>query len=156
MKVLIAVALLLSAEVATGFENGKEYVYNYEGKIQTINLDRPRHSNGFAFRSKVSLQPKGDLTYFKVSDFVVDTFHAETIDLKTHTFNFQPHEQLTNYLERPFAAAFKDGRFQHAELGKDEPIWSHNVKKGIISLFQLDLSKRSQINPLGNEFVVTE
>ncbi|KAL3198290.1 hypothetical protein MRX96_044423 [Rhipicephalus microplus] len=129
MKVLFAVALLLSAEVATGFENGKD---------------------------KVSVQPKGDLTYFKVSDFVVDTFHAETIDLKTHTFNFQPHEQLTNYLERPFAAAFKDGRFQHAELGKDEPIWSHNVKKGIISLFQLDLSKRSQINPLGNEFVVTE
>ncbi|XP_037288514.2 vitellogenin-6 [Rhipicephalus microplus] len=156
MKVLFAVALLLSAEVARGFENGKEYVYNYEGKVQTINLDRPRHSNGFAFRSKVSVQPKGDLTYFKVSDFVVDTFHAETIDLKTHTFNFQPHEQLTNYLERPFAAAFKDGRFQHAELGKDEPIWSHNVKKGIISLFQLDLSKRSQINPLGNEFVVTE
>lgn len=156
MKFLFAVALLLSAEVATGFENGKEYVYNYEGKMQTINLDRPQHSNGFAFRSKVSLQPKGDLTYFKVSDFVVDTFHAETIDLKTHTFNFQPHEQLTNYLERPFAAAFKDGRFQHAELGKDEPIWSHNVKKGIISLFQLDLSKRSQINPLGNEFVVTE
>ncbi|KAH8035348.1 hypothetical protein HPB51_004589 [Rhipicephalus microplus] len=106
MKIFFAVALLLSAEVAT--------------------------------------------------DFVVDTFHAETIDLKTHTFNFQPHEQLTNYLERPFAAAFKDGRFQHAELGKDEPIWSHNVKKGIISLFQLDLSKRSQINPLGNEFVVTE
>lgn len=156
MKVLVAVALLLSAEAVTGFENGKEYVYNYEGKIQTINLDQPRHSNGFAFRSRVSLQPKGDLTYFKVSDFVVDLFHAETIDLKTHTFNYQPHEQLTNYLERPFAAAFKDGRFEHAELGKDEPLWSHNVKKGLISLFQLDLSKRSQINPLGNEFVVAE
>ncbi|KAH6941089.1 hypothetical protein HPB50_013287 [Hyalomma asiaticum] len=156
MKVLVAVALLLSAEAVAGFENGKEYVYNYEGKIQTINLDQPRHTNGFAFRSKISMQPKGDLTFFKVSDFVVDIFHGEAIDLKTHTFHFQPHEQLNNYLERPFAAAFKDGKFEHAELGKDEPLWSHNIKKGIISLFQLDLSKRSQINPEGNEFVVAE
>ncbi|XP_050042262.1 vitellogenin-6-like [Dermacentor andersoni] len=156
MRVLVAVALLLAAEAVAGFENGKEYVYNYEGKIQTINLDQPLQSNGLAFRSKIALQPKGDLTLFKVSDFVVDLFHGETINLKTHTFNFQPHEQLTNYLERPFAAAFKEGRVQHAELGKDEPLWSHNIKKAIISLFQLDLSKRSQINPLGNEFVVTE
>lgn len=158
MRTLVAAVavLLIALGPAAGFQNGREYVYKYEGKIQTLNLDQPLHSNGIAFRSKIAMQPRGDLTFFKVSDFVVDLFHGETIDLRTHEFNFHRNDELTNYLERPFAAAFKDGKFEHADLGKEEPHWSHNIKRGILSLFQLDLTKRSQMNPQGNEFVVTE
>ncbi|XP_077550146.1 vitellogenin-6-like isoform X1 [Haemaphysalis longicornis] len=157
MKLVVAVgALLLSAWTVTGFDNGKEYVYSYEGRIQTINPEQPLHSNGFAFRSKLAMQPKGDLTFFKISDLEVDMFHGQTIDLKTHTFNFRPHEELSNQLERPFAGEYKEGKFEHAELGKGEPMWSHNIKRAILSLFQLDLSKRSQINPQGSEFSVAE
>lgn len=48
------------------FEIGKEYVYEYDGKLQVNNPEQPLQSTGVAFKSKVLAQPRKDHTHFKV------------------------------------------------------------------------------------------
>lgn len=48
------------------FEVGKEYVYEYRGKLIVKNPEQPLQSAGLAFKSKVVTQPRKEHTHFKV------------------------------------------------------------------------------------------
>ncbi|CAN8004225.1 unnamed protein product, partial [Ixodes hexagonus] len=138
------------------FEVGKDYVYHYNGKLQVQNPEQPLQSSGFAFRSKVVAQPRPDHTHFKIIDFEADSFNGEHIHLSEHEFHYHSTDALKQFVERPFAGKFSEGKLEGAELGKNEPTWSKNLKKGVLSVFQLDLVKGRQDNPHAKQFYVRE
>ncbi|CAN8004223.1 unnamed protein product, partial [Ixodes hexagonus] len=140
----------------TAFEVGKEYLYHYNGKLQVRNPEQPLQSSGFAFRSKAIIQPKPDHTYFKITEFEVDSFNGDHIVLDEHQFNYHTTDALKEFIERPFAGKFINGRIEEIEVGKDEPLWSKNIKKGILSIFQLDLVTGRQDHPHAEEYHVRE
>uniref|UniRef100_A0A4D5RIF2 Putative vitellogenin-2 n=2 Tax=Ixodes scapularis TaxID=6945 RepID=A0A4D5RIF2_IXOSC len=153
---LLLIFALSCVGASTGFQTGKEYVYSYSGKVQIRNPEQLVHSNGVAFRSKVTVQPRADRTVFKFSDVEADLFHGDPTELATHAFHYQRHESLSQQLEHPFAGTFNEGKVEHYELGKDEPTWSHNIKKGVLSLFQLDLAQTRHITRDSSNYKVKE
>lgn len=45
---------------------------------------------------------------------------------------------------------------ENVELGKDEPLWSKNLKKGVVALFQVDLVKGRTNHPHAKAYHVQE
>ncbi|XP_037287769.2 vitellogenin-6 [Rhipicephalus microplus] len=148
--------LLLLAAVASAFEVGKEYVYEYKGTMYVLNPEQRHQLTGLGFRSKVVVQPKPDHTHFKIANFETETFNSEEIHLNHHEFHYTPNNHHNEALEHPFAAKFDEGKIGEIALGKDEPLWSKNVKKGILSLFQLDLVKGRHEHHREKEYHVRE
>ncbi|EEC17914.1 hemelipoglycoprotein precursor, putative [Ixodes scapularis] len=140
----------------SAFETGKEYVYHYNGRLQIKNPEQPLQSSGFAFRSKVVAQPKSDHTYFKITDFEVDSFNGDRIILDDHQFNYHSTDDLREFIERPFAGTFSHGKIVEIAIGREEPLWSKNLKKGVLSTFQLDLVTGRQNNPHVEEYTTRE
>ncbi|XP_040076514.1 vitellogenin-4-like [Ixodes scapularis] len=140
----------------TSYEVGKDYVYHYNGKLQVQNPEQPLQSSGFVFRSKVIAQPSPDHTHFKIIDFEVDSFNGEHIQLSEQEFHYHSTDALKQFIERPFAGKFSKGKLVAAELGKNEPKWSKNLKKGVVSVFQLDLVNGRHDNPNAKQFYVKE
>uniref|UniRef100_A0A6B0VFW3 Putative vitellogenin n=1 Tax=Ixodes ricinus TaxID=34613 RepID=A0A6B0VFW3_IXORI len=155
MRVPYVLPVLFLA-AASAFEVGKDYVYHYNGKIQVYNPEQPLQSSGFAFQSKVVAQPRPDHTHFKIIDFEVDTFNGEHVHLSEHQFNYHSTDALKQFIERPFAGKFSEGKLEEAELRKSEPMWAKNIKKGVLSIFQLDLVKGRHDNPHAKQFYVRE
>ncbi|KAL3194889.1 hypothetical protein MRX96_045801 [Rhipicephalus microplus] len=138
------------------FEVGKEYVYEYKGTMYVLNPEQRHQLTGLGFRSKVVVQPKPDHTHFKIANFETETFNSEEIHLNHHEFHYTPNNHHNEALEHPFAAKFDEGKIGEIALGKDEPLWSKNVKKGILSLFQLDLVKGRHDHHREKEYHVRE
>ncbi|KAM7286899.1 vitellogenin-6-like [Ixodes scapularis] len=155
MRVPYVLPVLFLA-AASAFEVGKDYVYHYNGKLQVYNPEQPLQSSGFAFQSKVVAQPRPDHTHFKIIDFEVDTFNGEHVHLSDHQFHYHSTDALKQFIERPFAGKFSEGKLEAAELGKSEPMWSQNIKKGVLSVFQLDLVKGRHDDPHAKQFYVKE
>ncbi|CAN8007235.1 unnamed protein product, partial [Ixodes pacificus] len=128
----------------------------YNGKLQVQNTEQPLQSSGFVFRSKVIAQPRPDHTHFKIIDFEVDSFNGEHIQLNEQEFHYHSTDALKQFIERPFAGKFSKGKLVAAELGKNEPKWSKNLKKGVVSVFQLNLANGRHDDPNAKQFYVKE
>ncbi|XP_065290062.1 vitellogenin-6-like [Dermacentor albipictus] len=148
--------LFLLAAAASAFEVGKEYVYEYKGTMHVLNPEHRHQLAGLGFRSKVIMQPKPDHTHFKIVNFETDTFNSEEINLNHHEFHYGSNDHLIGALEQPFAGKFDHGKIEEIEIGKSEPVWVRNVKKGVLSLFQLDIVKGRHGHKADKEYHVKE
>ncbi|KAH7935304.1 hypothetical protein HPB52_005729 [Rhipicephalus sanguineus] len=148
--------LLLLAAVASAFEVGKEYVYEYKGTMHVLNPEQRHQLTGLGFRSKVIMQPKPDHTHFKIVNFETETFNSDEMDLHHHEFHYTPNNLQHDALEHPFAGKFNEGKIEEIELSKHAPLWVRNLKKGVLSLFQLDLVKGRHEHHREKEYHVKE
>ncbi|XP_075527955.1 vitellogenin-6-like [Dermacentor variabilis] len=153
---MTVLGILLLAATASGFEVGREYVYEYNGTMYILNPEQRHQLTGLVFRSKVIMQPKPDHTHFKIVNFETDTFNSDEIDLSNHEFQYASNNHLLGALEQGFAAKFDEGKIEEIEIGKSEPLWVRNVKKGVLSLFQLDLVKGRHEHRDDKEYHVKE
>ncbi|KAH7971372.1 hypothetical protein HPB49_022947 [Dermacentor silvarum] len=145
---------MLAVEVS--FDVGKEYVYKQKGTLHVANPEQPLQSAGVGFRSKIVMQPKEHHTIFSIVDFEAEAFNSDSIDVVHHQFKYGRNEDLVGALESPFAAKFNEGKVEEIEIDRNEPLWVRNMKKGILSLFQLDLVKGRHKNPDDREYHVKE
>ncbi|KAH7936098.1 hypothetical protein HPB52_018198 [Rhipicephalus sanguineus] len=154
---MMKILWILTFTVAiSGFDVGKEYVYRQKGTLHIANPEQPSQSAGVAFRSKILVQPKKDHTIFSIVDFEAEAFNSDNIDVAHHEFDYVRNEDAVSALQRPFAARFNDGKVEEIEIDKNEPTWARNMKKGVLSLFQLDLFKGRQQNPQARKYNVKE
>ncbi|KAH6941088.1 hypothetical protein HPB50_013286 [Hyalomma asiaticum] len=126
-----------------------------------------------------------ELNRHKIVNFEADSFNSEHIDVAHHEFNFAANEHFAGVLEHPFAGKFDEGKVPHRRvlscvpeiivpvalhdlqlnlaalleefaIGKNEPLFVRNLKKGILSLFQLDLVKARHEHHDDKEYHVKE
>ncbi|XP_075527958.1 vitellogenin-6-like [Dermacentor variabilis] len=133
--------IILYFATTSGFDVGKEYVYEQKGTLHIENPEQPLQSAGVGFRSKIVAQPKEGRTIFSIVDFESEDFNSESIDVAHHEFKYARNDKIAGALQQPFAASFNEGKIEEIEIGKGEHLWVRNVKKGVLSLFQLDLVK---------------
>ncbi|KAH8035352.1 hypothetical protein HPB51_004593 [Rhipicephalus microplus] len=124
--------------------------------MYVLNPEQRHQLTGLGFRSKVIMQPKPDHTHFKISNFETEAFNSEEMHLNQHEFHYTPNDLQHDALEHPFAGKFDEGKIEEIELSKNAPLWVKNLKKGILSLFQLDLVKGRHDHHREREYHVKE
>lgn len=70
-KILFSYHFVFAWWKFSAFEVGKEYVYEYRGKLQVKNPEQPLQSTGVAFKSKVVTQPRKEHTHFKARNHCI-------------------------------------------------------------------------------------
>ncbi|XP_065290068.1 vitellogenin-6-like [Dermacentor albipictus] len=148
--------ILFFSVATSGFDVGKEYVYKQKGTLHIANPEQPLQSAGVGFRSKIVVQPKEHHTIFSIVGFEAETFNSESIDVTHHQFKYVRNEEAVGALQRPFAATFDEGKVDEIQMDKNEPLWVRNMKKGVLSLFQLDLVKGRHKKPDDRDYHVKE
>nr|ALC78839.1 hemelipoglycoprotein-1 [Dermanyssus gallinae] len=124
---------------------GKEYRYSYTGHMVVVSTTMHTQKPGMAFRSNVRVQRIVDNTYgLKIEDFEVATANERETDWsETEKMAFVKNERLSSMVERPFLVHLERTEnlstyeFKSLETHSDDPVWSTNIKKGLVSLITL-------------------
>uniref|UniRef100_A0A023GMU7 Putative vitellogenin-2 n=1 Tax=Amblyomma triste TaxID=251400 RepID=A0A023GMU7_AMBTT len=149
--------LLLLAAAASSFEVGKEYVYTVQGRQCTSSVQSSAISLlAWPSEARSSSSLKRTTRISRLLTFESDTFNSDDINIERHEFNYASNEHLVGALEHPFAGKFDEGKIEEIEIGKSEPLWVKNLKKGILSLFQVDLVKGRHEHHDDKEYHVKE
>nr|KAG5700754.1 hypothetical protein BaRGS_034957 [Batillaria attramentaria] len=139
----------------------REYVYRYEAQLSTgapqssklwsgLRLTANLHLQ-FDKRSKVNCMFK-DVILYKMDKFVEE---------RTPSFFVMPEEQLnegieedtvrmTRQLQVPFSIVWDNGNVREVRLLLGEPLWSANIKRGAISVLEINLNQYNPVNPIIN------
>ncbi|XP_054714176.1 vitellogenin-2-like [Uloborus diversus] len=137
---LTFVALAATA-AATGYIDGREYVYKYTGNIHTGYPRIKSQFSGYAFKSDLIIQPHGDYAFLKVDHVQKAQFNDEFEDVRRFQHAYSPMPPHAEFLTRPFKVHRKNGVITHIEVTKDEPAFSVNLKRGLASLFNLNFDQ---------------
>jgi hypothetical protein len=153
---LFFVGLLASAAVAhqkpgkpLQFAVGQTYVYEYSARLLTGIPELADQYAGFEMTADLVLQARGTadkvamkLTNVKVgkTNDAVDGSFEEDIDM-VHRWNKEYQRELT----KPIRFQHENGKVIAFEAERSEPDWSLNVKKSILSLFNLNLTPQKII-----------
>lgn len=155
MKLTI-VGLLALAAVAVGltaiFRPGDEYVYHYRGHILTGVQKSSRQYSGFLVDSKVTLQfQTGNTVFMKMSEIKVykinNLISKSPVDMLSDDemtrLTGEDSQIIVKYLVKPTKFRYIEGEIRHLEKERDDPYWSLNMKKGVLSLLQISLKERT-------------
>jgi hypothetical protein len=152
MKLVLLVALATVAAAASVFKPGEEYVYHYKGHVLS---GIPKASKQFAgilidtlvvfqFQQDYKVVMKLDkIKLFKINNHI-STPPSEP--LNENEITLLTGEQavvLTEFLVKPIKFRYVDGTIQELEKETPDRYWSVNIKKGILSLFQVTLKDRT-------------
>jgi hypothetical protein len=153
---LLFVGLLASAAIAhdkpgknVQFAPGQTYVYEYSARLLTGIPELADQYAGFEMTADLVLQSRGQpdkvdmkLTNIKVGKTNDQTggSYEEDIDM-VHRWNKEYQRELT----KPVRFQHEAGKVTAFEAERNEPDWSLNVKKSILSLFNLNLTPQKII-----------
>ncbi|GBO37472.1 hypothetical protein AVEN_33568-1, partial [Araneus ventricosus] len=92
---------------ATGYIDGREYVYAYKGVMYTgYPRMKPQYS-GTAFENNIIIQPHGDYALIKVVNIKRTRFNDEFENVARHPFDYQ--DIPDGPLHKPFKVYRKNG-----------------------------------------------
>ncbi|KAH6941092.1 hypothetical protein HPB50_013290 [Hyalomma asiaticum] len=131
---------------------GREYIYNYYGHLHTFMPGMSQQVSGVVLKSKILVQPKRDYLIFKVIDMKFDRVHKDVEDFGEHPFQYRMIDDLSRFVEKPFTARYDHGKILNIQVTRGEPVWSVNMKKAIVSLFNIDLEAINPILPKEEAF----
>ncbi|GMR61934.1 hypothetical protein PMAYCL1PPCAC_32129 [Pristionchus mayeri] len=163
MKLFVAFGLLAVAFAAhnwetrpekvyeTVFKTGKQYNFKFDGQIAS-GLPLPSASSNSASRieSLLSFNFEDDRqVLFKINKIRVGSVQRELVESR----EVQPfelfeeieltEEQKENFL-LPVRFRYENGLISEIEFDREEPTWSANMKRAILNMIQLNLSKKSR------------
>lgn len=156
MRLLLGLAAIAAVAVSltfgNGYEIGREYIYDYYGHLHTFMSEMSQQVSGVVLKSKILVQPKRDYLIFKVIDMKFDRVHKDVDEFIEHPFNYRTIDELGRFIEKPFTARYDQGKILNIQVTRGEPIWSVNMKKAIVSLFNVDLEATNPILPRDEAF----
>lgn len=156
MRLLLGLAALAAVAVSftlgNGYEIGREYVYTYYGHMHTVMPGMDQQVAGVVLKSKIVVQAKRDYLMFKVIDMTFDKVHKDVEDFYEHSFNYRTVHELSHFMDKPFTARYDHGKVLNIQVTRGEPLWSINLKKAIVSMFNLDLEGNNAILPRDEAF----
>lgn len=137
------------------FAPGQKYVYEYSARLLTGIPELADQYSGFEMTADLVLQARGSpdqvdlrLANVKVgkTNDAVSGNYEEDIDM-VHRWNKEYQRELT----KPIRFSHQNGKVNSFTAERSEPDWSLNIKKSILSLFNLNLTPQKIIRaPHGN------
>lgn len=133
------------------FTPGQTYIYEYRGRQWNGIAQVGDQYAGLTLECDVVLQASPDSTgrevLMKLDDIKVEQLHTQTLDSNDVRSLNQGKEQnvrqATMYkeeLSKPIRFTYLDGKIVRFIADTTDAEWSINIKKSILSLFQLDLA----------------
>lgn len=133
------------------FTPGQTYIYEYRGRQWNGAPHVGEQYAGLTLECDVILQAMPDSTgkevLMKLDDIKVEQLHTQTLDSNDVRILNQGKEQnvrqATMYkeeLSKPIRFTYLDGKIVRFIADSTDAEWSINIKKSLLSLFQLDLA----------------
>ncbi|XP_061168026.1 vitellogenin-1-like [Saccostrea echinata] len=154
MYLLLAVA---AAVAASAYERNKEYLYEYETQALT---GIPQGSTIYSgmklkcdvriqFRSRSSATLQMDkIALAKINDPIesVNPTQQQVPESLFRPLTGKDTDQMIKDLSRPINFLYVRGSIHEIKQEADDPEWSVNVKKGLLSILEVNLDKRKQLD----------
>jgi len=127
----------------------KEYRYKYSSQVLTGIPELNSQYSGLRLTSTVRIQPKHDSTCRIQLEQPRLVTYNDKLEWERNMKPTSGHEQslpgqVKTWLETPFTVFHKRGLVEKIETENGEPEFIVNLKKGLISQIQMDLSQTSQ------------
>jgi len=163
MKIALLVALCAVAAVSSYntpvhssvFKPGEQYIYHYKGQVLSGLPKTSSQYAGLLIDSIVVLQFQQDfkvvmkmekIKLFKIHN-KISTLPGELLPESelTHLTGEQS-EVITEQLVKPIKFRYEEGEVRDVEKEVSDRFWSVNIKKGVLSLFQITLKEKNTYN----------
>merc|ERR1711962_816500 len=163
---LMVVGLAAASSTGLGrelkFDAGKEYLFQYSGRLMSGIPELANQYSGLAINATVGLIAKSQTTlslvvsapkFVKINDVlnseetVPSTYGGTNWRRMVLPEMLEVPEEFKRILAMPVLVELdsETGAIRAVKVSKSEPEWSVNYKKGIVSLFQIETS--SEIRP---------
>ncbi|KAG1677514.1 Vitellogenin-6 [Nymphon striatum] len=127
------------------FISGQQYQYHYNGKIASGIPGVQRQWSGLALDHKIIIQVRSDHWVVKFDQIRTDLINKHIHSVNHHEFDYRPSVEFSEHLSKPFKVYYEEGLIKKFYVQRDEPEWSVNLKKAVLTQFQVNLR---QYNPL--------
>jgi hypothetical protein len=165
MKSVLALLLLAvlqsiaAVPTAPQFDADKEYVYHYRARIVTGIKEDVNQFAGIGVHGDVIVQHKGGHVYFKFANFKMGDFNQkfeQIVEGEEFPVDYKdiPKTKMMEQVYYPFSATFKNGLVENFQVQSNDNVMSVNMKKAVLSAFQLDLEATQRKQLIGKSNVV--
>ena len=135
------------------FAPGKEYVYYYNGRILTGLPQLDAQFAGMALQGQIIVQSPSQNTYRMVmKDVKFGTYNDKLSGAEPQSWrnvNLEANTPLTaefqTYIESPVEFTVQQGEISVVKVNSQEPSWSVNIKKALISSLKIQLPSSQQL-----------
>jgi hypothetical protein len=134
------------------FKPGEEYVYHYKGQVLSGIPKSSKQFAGLLIDSLVLIQFQQDyrvvmkmekIKLFKINNKIT-TLPSELIPESELTrLTGEQAAILSEFLVKPIKFRYEEGEIKEIEKETSDKYWSINIKKGILSLFQVTLKEKN-------------
>jgi len=153
MSVLVLSLLFVAGCRAEGlFEDGQEYQYSYLTYTMTGVREPVSAGSSFGIRGNVIIQKQSGQATVKLSDLTMGLHNGPESLLSTVKFVKKP--ELAP-LEKPFKLSFLNGKVSGFDADPADPEWSINIKKGLATTLQVDMSSGANFGKSENAYMRT-
>lgn len=139
------------------FQPGQLYVYQWTARMLTGVPEIDDQYSGLEIESDLVIQGEGqgqvavkmaNVKLGKINDNLPQSYEDEDI-----TIEHQPDTEMARHLTKPIRFFYQDGEVLEFITEASDPEWSVNIKKSILSLFNINLAPKKIIrSPLqGNQ-----
>jgi len=154
--VVVAVSSYNPTVNSVVYKPGEEYVYHYRGQVLNGIPKASKQFAGLMIDTIVRLQFQQDqrvhmklekVKLFKINEQISSKPNEILSENELTRLTGEQEEVITEFLVKPIKFRYQEGEVRDIEKDSRDRFWSVNIKKGILSLFQITLKDRSS-----NEF----
>lgn len=134
------------------FKPGVEYIYHYKGHVLNGIPTVSKQYSGILIDTLVILQIQQDykvvmrlekIKLFKLNDKITTKPLESLNESELTLLTGEASTILSEYLVKPIKFRYVEGEVRELEKETEDRYWSVNIKKGILSLFQVTLKEKS-------------
>ncbi|XP_033737207.1 vitellogenin-6-like isoform X2 [Pecten maximus] len=158
---LLAVALGLSAggqRRKSAYSPNKEYWYDYETQVVTGIPKGSKIYSGLKFKATAKLQFEtaakvlvkfDDVEMYKIND-MIDGLDPTRQQIPEDLFQQLSGPETADMVEKlamPLKFSYIRGHISDLQSNQNDPYWSMDIKRGFLSLLEVNLEERQTLNP---------
>jgi hypothetical protein len=134
------------------FKPGVEYIYHYKGHVLSGIPSVSKQFSGILIDTLVIFQFQQDykvvmrlekIKLFKLNEKITTKPLEPLNESELTLLTGEVSTILTEYLTKPIKFRYVEGEVRELEKETEDKYWSVNIKKGILSLFQVTLKEKS-------------
>lgn len=142
--IVLALSLLAVSQLEAKFTHlkpGKQYVYDYYGHYLASIANNGNRQVGMGLTGKVIVQVNApDQCVFKLQQMKTAKLNEDIYEIDEDTLPWQFQDvqgPLASHIHKPIKVHWNNGKVSSLEASGDEPFESLNIKKAILSLYQI-------------------
>ncbi|XP_068085845.1 vitellogenin-3 [Anabrus simplex] len=145
MAVFFIGLLVLSSVSADGiWPLGQELIYDYSADVRAAQVTPTHFGSRYTIYGKLRVQADGEDAVVKLGDVRHRLYNGELPESQQSASLPAPEDAAA--LTSVFRIQYKDGKVKKLFTETSDPHWVLNMKKGLASLLQIDLSQRLRMD----------